>query len=170
MKKFREMNQIFDQSGNLISCDYYGIPEFRRMKIREQQDLSIPHLNIPSISAHINDLRNFINLVNQKIDTICFSESRISTKNPQTTNIDLPGYKSEQIPTESSAGGALIYISQIISYKPQKDLHIYCAKELESVFIELLIPNKKNHLFGVIHKHPTMKHHKLNNDFMNTLS
>ena len=72
------------------------------MKIREQQDLSILHLNISSISGHINNLRNLLNLVNQKID-ICISESRTSTKNPQTTNIGLPGYNIEQTPTESSA-------------------------------------------------------------------
>ena len=119
------------------------------MKIIEQKDLSIIHLNISSISSHINDLRNFLNLINLKIDIICISESRISTKNPQTTNIDLPGYNIEQTPTESSAGGTLIYISQSLSYKPRKDLHIYCAKELESVFTDLLIPNKKNHLVGV---------------------
>ena len=166
LKKFCEMNQIFDQSDNLINCDYYDIPEFKKMKIREQQDLSILHLNISSISAHINDLRKFLNLVDQKIDIICISGSRISTKNPQTTNIDLPGYNTEQTPTESSPGGSLIYISECLSYKPQKDFHIYCAKELESVFIELLIPNKKNHLVGVIYKHPTMKYHKFNNNFM----
>ena len=85
------MNQIFDQSDSLISCDYYDIPEFKKMKITEQKDLSIIHLNISSISSHINDLRNFLNLINQKIDIICISESRISTKNPQTTSIDLPG-------------------------------------------------------------------------------
>ena len=157
------MNQIFDQSDNLISCDYYNIAEFKKMKMKEQQDL-----NISSILALINNLRNFLNLVNQKIYIICISESRISTKNPQTTNTDLPCYNIEQTPTESSAGGALIYISQSLSYRPQKTF-IYCAKELKSVFIELLIPYKKNHLVGVIYKHPTMKHHKFNNNFMNTL-
>ena len=90
-------------------------------------------------------------------------------KKPQTANIDLPGYNIEQTPTESSAGGALIYISQSLLYKPWKDLHIYCAKELESVFAEPQIPNKKHNLVGVIYKHPTMNYHKFNNDFMNTL-
>ena len=88
---FCEMNQIFDQSDDLITCDYYDIPEFKKMKIREQKDLSILHLNVSSISAHINDLRNFFNLVNQKTDIICISENRTSTKDPQKTNIDLPG-------------------------------------------------------------------------------
>ena len=63
------------------------------MKIREQQDLSILHLNVPPILARINDLKNFLNLVNQKIDIISISDSRISTNKTQTTNIDLPGYK-----------------------------------------------------------------------------
>ena len=41
---------------------------------------------------------------------------------------------------------------------------------MKSVFTELLIPNKKNHLTGVIYKHPTtMKPHPFNNDFINTL-
>ena len=75
----------------------------------------------------------------------------------------------EQTPTESSAGGTLIYISQSLSYKPRKDLQIYCPKELESTFIELLIPNRQSHLIGVVYKHPSMKHDKFNNDFMNAL-
>ena len=53
-----------------------------------------------------------------------YLRDKISTKNPQTTNIDLPGYSIEQTPTESSAGEALIYIYQSLSYKPWKDLHI----------------------------------------------
>ena len=75
----------------------------------------------------------------------------------------------EQTPTESSAGGTLIYISQSLLYKPRKDLQIYCPKELESTFIELLIPNRQSHLIGVVYKHPSMKHDKFNNNFMNVL-
>ena len=61
------------------------------------------------------------------------------------------------------------YIFQSLSDKRRKDLDMCCLKELKSVFIELLILNKKNHLVGVIYKHPTMKHHNVNNDFMNNL-
>ena len=62
------------------------------------------------------------------------------------SDIDLPGHNNEQTPTESSAGGTLIYISQNLSHKHRQILQIYCSIELESVFIELLIPNKKNTL------------------------
>ena len=169
LKKFHEMSQIFEQSENPLSCDYYDISDFKKPKINKQQVLSILHLNISSISAHTDDLRTFLNLAHHKFDIICISESRISVKHPQTTNIDLPGFNMEQTPTESSAGGTLIYISQSLSYKPRKDLQIYCPKELESTFIELLIPNRQSHLIGVVYKHPSMKHDKFNNDFMNAL-
>ena len=100
----------------------YDISKFKKMKTREQQDLSTIHLNISSISAQISDLRYFLHVIHQKLDIICISESRIPTKNPQTTNTDLTGYNIEQTPTASSTGDVLIYISQSLSYKPQKDL------------------------------------------------
>ena len=154
LKKFREMSQIFEQSENPLSCDYYDISDFKKLKINKQQDLSILHLNISSISAHIDDLRTFLNLAQHKFDIICVSESRISVKHSQANNIDLPGFNMEQTSTESSAGWTLIYISQSLSYESRKYLQIYCPKELESTFIELLIPNRQSHLIGVVYKHP----------------
>ena len=142
------MSQIFEQSENSLSCDYYDISDFKKLKINKQWDLSILHQNISSISAHIDYLRAFVNLVN---------------------HIDLPGFNIEQTPTESSGGGILFYIFQNLSYKPRKDLQIYCPKKLESTFIEVLIPNKKSHLIGVVYKHPSMKHYKFNNNFMTTV-
>ena len=68
LKKFREMSQIFEQSENPLSCDYYDISDFKKLKINKQQDLSILHLNISSISSQIDDLRTFLNLPHEKIN------------------------------------------------------------------------------------------------------
>ena len=64
--------------------------------MRWQEGLSILLLNFSFISSHINDLRNLLSLVRQKFNMICISESRISTKNPKTTNRDFPGENIEQ--------------------------------------------------------------------------
>ena len=54
-------------------------------------------------------------------------------------------------------------ISKDIFYVLQRDLQIYYSpKELESVFIEITIPNKPSSLLGTIYKHPSMKLYKLN--------
>ena len=50
---------------------------------------------------------------------------------------DIPGYNIEQTPTESNGGGAVMHISQKLSYKPCKDLQIYSPKEFEYQLIEL---------------------------------
>ena len=48
---------------------------------------------------------------------------------PPTVDINLPGYTAEYTPTESSAGGTLIYISNELTYKNRGDLDIYKSKD-----------------------------------------
>ena len=101
--------------------------EYEKTKIKEQ-DFSLLHLNISSLPAHVNELKTLLSQVDTKFDIIYISESRISMKNSLTTNIDIPGYNTEQPPTESSAGGSLIHISQKLSYKVRKDLQMHSLK------------------------------------------
>ena len=96
-----------------------------------QNDLTVIHLNISSLALHIDKLKLF--------DIICISQSRITKNNSLTTNVNIPGCNFEHTPTESKAGDALMYILDKISYKLRNDLNIYCSKQLESVFIEILI-------------------------------
>ena len=140
----------------------------KKIKIKEQ-DFSLLHLNISSLSSHINELKTLLSQCDTKFDIICISESRISKKNSLTTNIDIPGYNIEQAPTESSAGGLLIYISQKLSYKVPEDIQIHSPNELESVFIELFILSKPSLITGIIYKDPNMQHFKFSNNFMKKL-
>ena len=107
-------------------------------------------------------------MLTAKLD-ICISKSRLSKNNPMTTNLDNPGYTFKHIPTESSAEGTLIYISNDISYVLQNDLQIYSPKELELIFIEIIIPNKPSSILGTIYKHPSMKLYKFSNKFVEPL-
>ena len=135
----------------------------------KQYDFSLLYLNISALSSHINKLVTFLNLLETKFDIICLTESRLSQKNPLTSNINIPRYNTEHTPTQASASGALMFISQTLQCKVQKDLQIYCPKEPESVFIELLFPNKPSFVIGTIYKHPTMQNYKFNIDSMENL-
>ena len=55
------------KSENPLSSDY-DISDFKKLRIKKQQDLSILHLNISYILSHIDDLRTLFNLVNHKFD------------------------------------------------------------------------------------------------------
>ena len=165
MSRFKQVNQHFVQSQNSISCNYYDVDDLNKIVIN-QSDLTVIHLNISSLALHIDKLKLFLSLIKTKFDIICISESRITKNNSLTTNINIPGYNFEHTPTESKAGGSLMYISDKISYKLCNDLNIYCSKQLESVFIEVLIPNKQNQLIGTVYKHPSMNVSKFNHEYL----
>ena len=171
MHKFQQLDNLFDQSEKTRSCDYYDLKSFQKIKIK-QQDFSLFYLNISSLSCHINDLVNFVALFNTKSDVICITETTLLYKYPLTTNTELSSYKIEQILTESSKGvnpHIYIYISKNLSYKCRTDLQICCPKELESVLTEVMISNKQSYILGTIYKHPSMKHLKFNNEYMEEL-
>ena len=53
--KFKELNQVLNETENNICCDYFEINEFKKIKIK-LHDFSLLHLNISSLSSHINEL------------------------------------------------------------------------------------------------------------------
>ena len=59
-----------------------------------------------------------------------------------------------------------MYISNNISYVLWNDLQIYSPKELESIFIKIIIPNKPSLILGTIYKCPSMKPYKINKKFL----
>ena len=166
MKRFCQINQVFDDNENTISCDYYNTDKLNKLNINRHHHLFILHLNISSLSSHIDDLKIFLSLLTAKVDILCISENILSQNNPVTMNLDIPIYTFEDTPIESSAGGTLIYISNNISYVLRNDFQIYSPKELESIFIEIIIPNKPSSILGTIYKHPSMKPYKFNNEFV----
>ena len=131
--------------------------------------MTVLHLNISSLSFHINELKLLLSSLNLEFDIICITESRITKSNLPTSNIHIPGYNTEQTPTESSAGGTLIYISQKLSYKNKPDLQIYHPRHLESIFIEILLPDKSNFIIGTVYKHPLMRPYSFNTSFSQLL-
>ena len=73
----------------------------------------------------------------------------------------------EFTPTESSAGGTLLYIANDFSYIPRQDLNIYKKNELESTIIEIMNPKKSNIIVGTIYKHPSMDFTDFNSNYLN---
>ena len=61
-----------------------------------------------------------------------------------------------------------MYISYDI-YALRNDLWIYSPKELQSIFIEILIPSKPSSILSIIYKHPLMKPYKFINKFHESL-
>ena len=123
-----------------INCKYYTPSELNDKNFH-LASLSIAHLNISSLSYHLDSLKNLINSLDKQFDVIGISESRIRDLN-HNSNIELESYKIVQCPTESTKGGSLLYISKNLEFVERPDLKIYQANELESVFVEIEGKNK----------------------------
>ena len=75
-----------------------------------------------------------------EFDFIGITESRLMKGISPTTDIKLKDYVMEHTSTESSAGGALLYINKKFSYQPRNNLNIYKSGHLESIFVEIVLP------------------------------
>ena len=78
-------------------------------------------------------------------------------------------YSFEFTPTETCAGGTLLYIANHVPYKCRNDLNIYKKNELESTFTEIVNPRKSNIIVGVIYRHPSMDLTDFNCNYLNKL-
>ena len=144
----------------ITNCKFYDIDDIQKIKSKPNSlspslslslslSLLLFHVNPCSLNKTFDDLEYLIKTTNQTFDVIAISESRIKSNMDITTNINLPNYSIEHTPTESHAGGTLLYISNNIAYKPRKDLNIYKTHELESIFIEI-VNRKKSYISYII--------------------
>ena len=151
-----------------ISCKYYECQDFKTSNSSSKFNFSALHLNISSLAKHFDELNALLGLLNLNFSVIGISETRFLKNSPPIFNFDIGGYTAVHTPTESSAGGALLYISNHLSYFPRSDLDnvLYKPKELESVFVEVSFSNKPNCIVGCIYKHPGMSVNSFTAEFL----
>ena len=97
------------------------------------------------------------------------TETRITKQLSLLNNFNRNNYSREFTPTETTAGGTLLYIATHRSYKCRNDLNIYKKNELESTFMEIVNPKKPNIIVGVIYWHPSMDFTDFNSNYLNKL-
>ena len=132
-----------DVSYSNINCKYFDIDEFCASKFDSCDSFSTLHLNIASLNAHFDEFSTMLNLLDFNFSVIGLTETRIKHGVNSTIPITLNGYNYEHTPTESQCGGALLYLSEKLNYKPRNDLLMYKPKLLESVFVEILCPKNQ---------------------------
>ena len=150
-----------------IDCKYIDICDFKPPQ-GHKNNISIFHTNIGSLEKHFDELQAVFKMMEFEFDIIGITESKIIQGIKPKTDIKLPGYKCYHVDTEAEKGGSLIYVSDRLNPKPRKDLEnlMYKSEELESTFIEIIIPNQKNILIGNIYRHPSMDLKEYTDDYL----
>ena len=169
-----QFNNATPENGNdpekITSSKYYDIDEMHNIEIpHKNKSLSLFHINACSLNKNFDDLQHLLSCTKKNFDIIAISETRITKQVSLLNNLNLNNYSFEFTPTETFAGGTLLYIANHLSYKCCNDLNIYKKNELESNFIEIVNPKKSNIIVGVIYRHPSMGLTDFNCNYLNKL-
>ena len=138
------------------------------MKIpNKKNSLSLFHINACSLSKNFDDLEYLLKTTNTNFDIIAISETRILKNTKIVKNINIPNFSCGFTPTESTAGGTLIYIADHLAFQKRNDLTIYAKNYLDSTFIEITNPSKTNIIVGCIYIHTIMDLNEFNYYYLN---
>ena len=147
-------NDVNDFQSNSVSSRYYTPAEFLSSN-PSINSFSILHLNISSLSKHIDELRSLLAVLDHPFDVLAITETRLRDQNP-TSNIDLIGYEFIHTPTSSHCGGAGIYVRNNYQYEVLSSYSKSIDNVSESIFIEIKNKREKPMIFGCIYKHPAV--------------
>ena len=128
-----------------VNSKYYDTDQLNSLKHDLSSSFGLFHVNIASLNKHIDDLKLILSSLNYNFDIIGITEHKILKDSLPSNNIIIPGYNDFIFePTETNCGGTGFYIKDNIDYILRKDLQINSPTHYESMFIEMVFPNKKN--------------------------
>ena len=88
-------------------------------------EISHKKLTAIPVSYKCMYLQYLLSCTKTKFDIITISETRITRQVSLLNNLNLNNYSFEFTPTETSAGGTLLYIANHLSYKCPNDQNMY---------------------------------------------
>ena len=108
-----------DYVHDLTHSKYYTTSEFIVSKI-PKDSFSMFHINIASLSLHLDDLKMLLSTLNHPFDVIAVSETKIKEGIEPVTNFFIEGYNFHQTPTKSDFGGVGIFIKKSMNEIPER--------------------------------------------------
>ena len=123
------------------------------------------HINSCSLSETIEDFEYLLNLTTIGFNVIAISETRIVKGKTPVKSLKLINCIMNFVVLNHQ----LKFILNHLSYKPQHDVCIYNATELQSSFFEISNPKRPNIIIGGIYKHQNMVLDEFNDNYLNIL-
>ena len=152
----------FDMDENLIhkvNSKYYDIIEFAKLS-RNTNSLSMFHVNLRSLSAHLEELQLLLKALKANFDIIGISETKEQTGG-FLKNVSLDGYTIFSQHSNSSAGGVALYVKNNLDFIVREDLNAL-ENEFETIWVELKNKKSQNVLCCCAYRHPNTEVEQFN--------
>jgi len=147
-----------DTNLDLISdvCEYFIEDQFNDMLTSEdsriRDSFSLLHLNVCSLQCNTSKITDRLFNVNLKFSLTGISETWLNDLSP---SVDIDGYNFVHKSRENRCGGGVgLYVSSNLNFKLRSDLDFSEPNVAESLFFEIVKPQGKNIVTGVIYRLP----------------
>ena len=139
-----------------VNSRYYNVNNFNKIKIDKSSSLGLLHVNIASLNKHFDDLHELLSRLKFDFDVIGITEHKIGVNSKPSNNISLPGYDEFIFePTGTTHGGAGFFIKNGLDYVIRNDLKLNTPSFFEAMFVEIILPDRKNLIVGCLYRHPS---------------
>ena len=156
-----------------INCEYYLPNDFSRLmktaNITKDNIFSMTHLNIRCLNNKLDSLKQLLNSLHLPFQIIGLTETWLNDTNNDIFKLDDYDFVDANR-TSRNGGGVGIYITKDINFELHRDLNINDENIMESTFAEIITPNKKNIVIGVIYRPPNSKFNSFENEINQILS
>ena len=99
---------------------------------------SILHLNIASLSLHLDEQKTLLANLKIEFDIITLTEIKFQSSNSNIINFDIENYRSFFTPSHTSCGGTMIYVKERYSANLLNEF----TKSEEGICYQLLLKLK----------------------------
>ena len=153
--RFDELD--YDNMFELPSSKYYSLTDFNDISNRTKPRISLVHFNLRSLSKNLDQLNEFLSVLDTTPDIIAISETKLN--NNTVSNIEIPSYEFIQDNSITNAGGTALYFSKGLNALHRPDIK-FTMQQVESCWIELQLssdfPNNKSNsiIVGCVYRHP----------------
>ena len=119
----------------------------------ENSMFSIMHLNARSLLKNLDQLNVILKNLNRTFSVLGVSETWLTESTSDLVNI--AGYNFVSSHRKSKAGsGVGIYLQNDIEYKVIKECRFYDPEVIESIFVEIIVPQGKNIIVSCVCRPP----------------
>ena len=145
-----DIDENFIQS---INSKYMDQLAFNKLTSTLSKGLSLMHINIRSLSKHIDEFKTALLMSKVKFDVAAITESKQQIGKDFIVNVDINGYHIYKQPSESASGGVVIYVNDELNHSRLEEFSV-TENDFESLWIENSNQKKKNIICRCIYRHP----------------
>ena len=140
-----------DQENLLVNdCRYLNYESFADELLHKSScNLHLAHFNIVSLLKYFDKLNQFLSQLLKKLHVICLGETRLEDHNLK--HAYLPGYKLYHRNSNTSAGGAAIFVVDSLNVKKLNNLNLGIANV--DAWLEISDNTNKSLIVGTICRH-----------------